>query len=106
MMASQKRLTHPVTIQQAAGNSPALARLVDLVQESGERLKAIEALIPDALRSAVKAGPINGETWCLLVDGNAAAAKIRQLSPLIQASLLRQGWRVASIRLKVLIAKK
>ena len=100
------RLTHPVTIQQAAGNSPALARLVDLVQESGERLKAIEALIPDALRSAVKAGPINGETWCLLVDGNAAAAKIRQLSPLIQASLLRQGWRVASIRLKVLIAKK
>ena len=95
-----------MTIQQAAGNSPALARLVDLVQESGERLKAIEALIPDALRSAVKAGPINGETWCLLVDGNAAAAKIRQLSPLIQASLLRQGWRVASIRLKVLIAKK
>jgi len=97
---------HPVTIHQAVGDSPALARLTGLVRESNERLKAIEALLPEALRAAVKAGPIDGGKWCLLVEGNAAAAKIRQLSPLIQASLLRQGWHVMSIRLKVLAANK
>lgn len=69
-------------------------------------LKAIESLLPETLRSAVKAGPIDGESWCLLVNGNAAAAKTRQLIPLIQARLLRQGWKVNSIRLKILFAKK
>ncbi len=105
-MTSYRRLPQTVTVLEAAGNSPSLARLADLAQESNDRLKAVEPLIPDALRLAVKAGPIDGESWCLLVDGNAAAAKIRQLTPLIQASLLRQGWNVTSIRLKVLIAKK
>ena len=105
-VTTQKRVGRTVTIQQAAGNSPSLTRLTDLVQESSDRLKAIEFLIPESLRSAVKAGPIDGENWCLLVNGNAAAAKIRQLIPVIQASLLRQSLKVASIRLKVLLAKK
>lgn len=101
-----RRLQSAVSLHQAAGNSPSLARLTDLVRESNQRLKAIETLIPAALRSAVKAGPIDGENWCLLVNGNAASAKVRQLVPLIQSSLLRQGWKVKSIRLKILIAKK
>ena len=63
-------------------------------------------LIPETLRTAVKAGPIDGENWCLLVNNNAAMAKVRQLVPLIQASLVRQGWQVKSIRLKILIPKK
>jgi hypothetical protein len=77
-----------------------------LVRESNDRLKAIESLLPAALRPAVKAGPIDGESWCLLVSGNAAAAKVRQLIPLIQARLLNKGWKVTSIRLKLLIAKR
>lgn len=101
-----RRLQSTVSLHQAAGNSPSLVRLTDLVRESNHRLKAIETLIPAALRTAVKAGPIDGENWCLLVNGNAASAKVRQLIPLIQASLLRQGWKVKSIRLKILIAKK
>ena len=100
-----KRLQSAVSLHQAAGNSPSLARLTDLVRESNQRLKAVETLIPVALRSAVKAGPIDGENWCLLVNGNAASAKVRQLIPLIQSSLLRQGWTVKSIRLKILIAR-
>lgn len=94
------------TIHQAAGNSPSLARLTELVHESNDRLKAIEPLIPEALRPAVKAGPIEGESWCLLVSSNAAAAKIRQLLPLIQTHLAGKGWKVTSIRLKILITKK
>lgn len=101
-----RRLPSTVTLHQAIGESPSLARLTELVHESNQRLKAIEGVIPTPLRPAIKAGPIDGEDWCLLVTGNAAAAKIRQLIPLIQASLLRQGWKVASIRLKILIPKK
>jgi hypothetical protein len=100
-----RRLQSAVSLHQAAGSSPSLARLTDLVRESNQRLKAIETLIPPALRPAVKAGPIDGENWCLLVNGNAASAKVRQLLPLIESSLLRQGWKVKSIRLKILIAR-
>jgi hypothetical protein len=93
-------------VQQAVGNSPTLARLAELVQDSNNRFKAIESLLPGNLRSAVKAGPIDGDSWCLLVNGNAAAAKLRQLLPLLQAGLQRQGWRVTNIRLKILIGRK
>lgn len=93
-------------MQQAVGNSPTLARLAELVQDSNNRFKAIESLLPGNLRSAVKAGPVDGDSWCLLVNGNAAAAKLRQLLPLLQAGLQREGWRVSSIRLKILIGRK
>jgi len=96
----------PVTLQQAAENSPTLARLYELARESSERYKSIELLIPEALRSAVKAGPIDGQTWCLLVNSNSAAAKLRQLLPSLQAHLQGQGCEVNSIRLKVQIGSK
>lgn len=105
-MNNHRRLQSTVTLHQAVGDSPSLARLTQLVRESNQRLKAIESLIPDSLRAAVQAGPIEGEKWCLLVSGNAAAAKIRQLIPLMQASLLNQGWKVENIRLKILFSKK
>lgn len=95
-----------VTAHQAVENSAALGRLTELVKESSDRLKAIESLIPENLRPAIKAGPIDGESWCLLVNGSAAAAKLRQLTPLIKARLLGKGWKVTSIRLKILIAQK
>ncbi|MGH6626547.1 MAG: hypothetical protein ACRECD_08405 [Burkholderiaceae bacterium] len=99
------RRHHPVTLQQAALDSPTLARLAELAQDSSERLRAVESLIPGALRSAVKAGPIEGPTWCLLVDSNAAAAKIRQVLPALQSHLRSRGWQVNSIRLKVQITQ-
>lgn len=105
-MSTHRRLQQALSVHQAAGNSPSLARLTDLVKESNARLKAIESLFPETLRHAVKAGPIDDKSWCLLVNGSAAAAKTRQLMPLIQARLSREGWRLTSIRLKILLAKK
>ena len=99
-----RRLQSALTLNEAVGKSPSLARLTDLIHESNLRLQAIELLIPITLRPSVKAGPIDGESWCLLVNGNAASAKVRQLIPAIQASLLRQGWTVMAIRLKVLVS--
>lgn len=105
-MNSSPRLRQAVTFSQAVENSPSLARLAGLVQESSDRLKAVESLIPEALRHAIQAGPIDDGVWCLLVSSNAAAAKVRQLLPLIQSRLIDKGWKVTSIRLKILISRK
>ena len=95
------RRHHAITLLQAAEDSPTLAKLAALTRDSSARLHAIQLLIPPALRGAVQAGPIEGGTWCLLVKGNAAAAKLRQLLPALEAHLRRKGWEVNAIRLKV-----
>ena len=103
---SINRRLHPIPVLQAAEDSPTLARLAQLARESRERLEAVELLIPAPLRSAVKAGPIEGPSWCLLVDSNAAAAKLRQVIPALVAQLCSRGWQVTSIRLKVQTVQK
>ena len=95
-----------IPITQAVENSEKLGMLTEQVRESSDRLKKIQSLLPDALRASVQAGPINADTWCLLVTSNAAAAKLRQLSPLILSKLVAGGVKVTSIRLKILIADK
>ena len=95
-----------VPVAYAVENSTALGLLTRQVRESNQRLKAIEKIIPEALRNAVQAGPIDGDSWCLLVDSSSAAAKLRQLSPLLIATLATKGVKVNSIRLKILIARK
>ncbi len=104
MYSDRNRRAHPVSFQQAAEESPTLAALVGLARESAQRLKAVEVLIPPALRGAIQPGPIEGTGWCLLVTGNAAAAKLRQLLPALQSALRQRGWAVDSIRIKVLLA--
>jgi hypothetical protein len=95
------RRHHPVSLHQAAEESPTLARLLQLARESGERLKAVESAIPASLRASIRPGPIDGATWCLLVDNNAAAAKLRRLLPLLQQKLISRGFEVTAIRLKL-----
>ena len=94
-----------VTAHQAIQNSPTLGRLAALVQDSSARLAAIESLIPAGMRASVKAGPIDEGVWCLLVNGSPAAAKLRQLTPLIEARLLAKGWKVTTIRIKILTGR-
>ncbi len=105
-MTATPRQHRSVTFSQAVEDSPSLARLTELVHESNARLQAIESLIPTTLRSAIQAGPIDGEAWCLLLSSNAAAAKVRQLLPVFQSRLNDKGWKVTSIRLKILITRK
>ena len=95
------RRLHPVTLSQAAQGSPVLAMLTELSRDSSARLTAIQPMIPVALQSAIKAGPIDGPIWCLIVNSSAAAAKIRQLLPTLEAHLHTKGWQDTSIRLKV-----
>jgi hypothetical protein len=96
-----RRLPPSVTLAQAADGSPTLARLSELARESNQRLETVLTLIPQVLRNAVKAGPVAGDSWCLLVESPAAAAKLRQLIPALQARLREQGCTVDTIRVKV-----
>ena len=98
------RRHQPFTLQQACQDAPSLARLTELSADSVARLKSIEPLIPAALRPALKAGPIDGPVWCLILTNNAAAAKVRQLLPALQAHLRSRGWEVDNIRLKIQIS--
>lgn len=95
------RRHQPISLQQAAMGMPTLARLVDMSRESSLRLKTIEGLLPGTLRTSITAGPIDGPVWCLLVRGNAVAAKLRQLLPALEAHLRSKGCEITSIRLKI-----
>ena len=95
------RRHHAISVEQAAKESPTLAQLVALTQDSKERLRSVLPLIPPALRNCIEAGPIEGSTWCVLVRNNAAASKLRFLLPGMEAHLRVKGWDVQHIRLKV-----
>ncbi|MDF1485476.1 DciA family protein [Ramlibacter sp. H39-3-26] len=95
------RTRSPVTLIQASQASPALARLTELVRDSNSRLQSVQPLVPRGLHQAIQAGPIEGNTWCLLVSNAAAAAKLRQLLPTLEAHLRSRGWEVNAIRIKV-----
>jgi hypothetical protein len=99
------RRHNALTLLQASAESPSLARLIELSRDSVARLRAVEALIPESLRPAIKPGPIEGPVWCLLLDNNSAAAKVRQLLPALASHLRVKGWEVNSIRLKVQITR-
>jgi hypothetical protein len=101
-MSESVRRYDPIPLWQAAKDEPSLASLAARAQESGERLKAIRALLPAPLRSQIQPGPREGEEWCLLVASPAAAAKLRQLSPALLAHLRSHGWSVQTLRIKII----
>lgn len=100
-MNSTTRRHHPITALAAVEASPTLARLAQLTRDSSNRLAAVLPLVPPMLRPSLQAGPVEGDSWCILVKNNAAAAKIRQLLPAMAAHLRTKGWNVAAIRIKV-----
>jgi hypothetical protein len=75
--------------------------LADLAADSTARLRCVAPLLPVALRKSVKAGAVDGAAWCVVVDNNAVASKVRQLLPALMAQLRSKGWDVAEIRIKV-----
>ncbi len=95
--------SHPGTLSlgSALDQSQPLAKLLQRLQESRARYAAIRAELPEALRDQVRPGPLDDAGWSLLVPNGAAASKLRQLVPALDATLCSQGWQPTPIRVKV-----
>ena len=85
----------------ALGRSEPLAALLKRLRESQARFAAITPLLPETLRAAVSAGPLDDSAWVLLAANASAAAKLRQMVPALQAELLAEGWAGLDIKVKV-----
>jgi hypothetical protein len=94
---------HPGTfaLGEALGHSTPLARLLHLARESQARFAAVSPLLPPGLREAVRPGPLDDEGWQLLVAHGAAAAKLRQLLPRLEAALQAGGWQGTPIKVRI-----
>lgn len=90
-----------ISLEQAAQDSPALARLTERVRLSSDCLATVRPMLPPSLRTLVQAGPFDEGVWHLLTPSNAAAAKIRQFVPAIVAKLQDKGLPVKEVRVKV-----
>lgn len=100
-MSTHSRSTTVFSLDEAVGAAPVLAQLKERMALSERCLGLVRPLIPITMRHQVKAGPIEGTQWCLLVGSAAASTKLRQLLPAIQTALSQQGFEVTSIRIKV-----
>ena len=90
-----------LSLHEAAEASPTLSGLMARVREAQACLQAIRPLLPPGLRTTVQAGPVEEANWCLLVDGSATAAKLRQMAPMLLAHLRSQGFGIEALRIKV-----
>jgi len=85
----------------ALDQSQPLTRLLQRLQESRARFDALREHLPDGLRAEVRPGPLDEAGWTLLVPGGAAAAKLRQLRPALEAALQSSGFAPLPIRVRV-----
>ena len=86
---------------QALDASAPLARLLAQVQASKTCLAAIVPTLPEGLSSQLQAGPLDEAGWSILVANGAAAAKLRQMLPTLEALLREQALPGVPIRIKV-----
>jgi hypothetical protein len=94
------------SLEQAAQAAPSLAALQERVRESQRCMAQVLHLIPAPMRKHVKAGPLDGTEWCLLVENTAASTKLRQLMPNLLQALAHNGLQISVIRIKVQAAPR
>ena len=90
-----------MTLSAALGGSAPLQSLLQRLHESGSRFESLRGVLSPDLLAQLRPGPLDESGWTLLVDHSAAAAKLRQLLPRIDAHLRAAGWSGVELRLKV-----
>jgi hypothetical protein len=90
-----------VTLATALDRSEPLALLMQRLAQSRQRYAVVAPLLPPPLLATVRAGPLDHESWTLLVAHSASAAKVRQLLPDLQAALAGSGLPPLVLRVKV-----
>ncbi len=87
----------PVALQQ----HPMLNSLRERIAHSRAHLDAVVDLLPTPLAALVVPGPVDGGVWVLLAGNPSVAAKLRQLTPILEARLSERGWQGTSIKVRV-----
>lgn len=90
-----------VSAVQAALGTGVLGQLWRQAQSAQACLAELRSVLPASLLDQVQSGPIQDGVWTLLVGHSAAAAKIRQWVPALQAHVRTKGWPVQRIEVKV-----
>jgi hypothetical protein len=85
----------------ALAASEPLAGLLQRLQASRQRFDAVQSLLPPPLRTEVRPGPLDDDAWSLLASNAAAAAKLRQMLPALQARLAESGWQGPEIKVRI-----
>ena len=91
-----------VPVARAIEGNPSLAGLLARVADSKRRFEAIVPMLPPGLCADVQPGPLDDAQWSLLANNAAAASKLRQLVPALQAALESTGWAATVLKIKVL----
>jgi Dna[CI] antecedent, DciA len=89
----------------ALAQSAPLAQLLQRVRDSQARWGVVQADLPPALAGQVRPGPLDETGWTLLAHSGAAASKLRQSLPRLQARLAAAGWAELPIRVKVHVSQ-
>jgi hypothetical protein len=101
LLAMPAHVPTALPLADALQGSEPLARLAERLKESKRRFECIEAVLPPPLAGLAKPGPVDAHGWTLLASSSAAAAKLRQLVPLLEARLAAAGFACVPVRVKV-----
>lgn len=91
-----------VPIDAALASCEALGRLTERLREAQARLAIVQRALPPLLRAQVRSGTLDADGWTLLVPNGAVSAKLRQLMPVVEAELTRDGWPALPLRVRIL----
>ena len=90
-----------LAVRDALDRCEPLRHLQQRLAHSQRCLDAVRSVLPPELIPLTSAGPCDESGWTLLAAHTAAAAKLRQLRPRMEACLQERGWQVISIRIRI-----
>jgi hypothetical protein len=102
-MAS-RALPPPRNLDRAIEGSATLAGLLSGHRRSHQFFALASPKLPAAMRSLIRPGPIEDACWTLFAEHAAAAAKLRQLLPLLLECVAGRDPDVREIKVKILPA--
>ncbi|MBL8343742.1 MAG: DUF721 domain-containing protein [Rubrivivax sp.] len=88
-------------VARALEDNATLASLLARLAQSRERWEAVVGGLPAALAAAARPGPLDETAWVILAEHAAAAAKLRQCLPELEAALAARGWQGPPVKIKV-----
>lgn len=100
-----RSVPHQVPLASALDQNDSLANLLRRLRESEARLGTVRACLPPPLSAAIKPGPLDDDSWTLLVANASTAAKLRQWVPALESSLTDAGWAPRTLRVKISSAR-